>query len=302
MKRALVVSNPVASGVNPRVEREVLAALKPFATTELVHTERPLHAVELAARAVEEELDAVIVMAGDGTMNEVVNGIGSQIPLGVLPCGGTSVLARAMGLPRDPVAAATIVGRALAEGRETHLRLGVLNGRKFAFAAGIGFDADVVRHVDKAGRRRGRRPGDLYYATQVARVIGEGRYRKSRATLRCGDRSERVSFVIAANVHPWSYIGALPLLAAPLASPDAGLDLLAPRALRRRDIPRIARYLLVDGAHARRPDTHVVYLHDIEDAVIECDEPLPAEVDGDDIGDVTRAHLGVDDAGARLLV
>ena len=67
-------------------------------------------------------------------------------------------------------------------------------------------------------------------------------------------------------------------------------------------MPRLARYLLVDGGHARQPDPRIVYLHDVDEAVVTCDEPLPGEVDGDDIGDVTRAVLGVDDEGARLLV
>ena len=108
--------------------------------------------------------------------------------------------------------------------------------------------------------------------------------------------------MIAAKVHPWSFVGSRPLLAAPLARPDAGLDLLAPHLLRRRDVPRMARYLLVDGGHARHDDPQIVYIHDVEEAVIECDEPLPGEVDGDDVGDVTRAVLGIDDEGARLLV
>ena len=128
-------------------------------------------------------------------MNEVLNGVGARVPLGVLPCGGTSVLARAMGLSRDPTVAAAQVGRALAEGREKHLRLGLMNGRRFAFAAGIGFDADVVRRVDARGRRRGRRPGDLYYVLQVGRVVAQGSYRRSRATLIAGGREERVGFV-----------------------------------------------------------------------------------------------------------
>lgn len=302
MKRALLVSNPVASGVTPRVERDVLAALRSYCVPELVHTERPLHAAGLARSGADDGFDAVIVMGGDGTMNEVLNGVGARIPLGVLPCGGTSVLARAMGLSREPTAAASQVGRALAEGRERHLRLGLMNGRRFAFAAGVGFDADVVRRVDAAGRARGRRPGDLYYAVQVGRVVAQGRYRRARATLRTADRTERVSFVIAANVHPWSYVGSRPLLAAPLADADAGLDLLAPHALKRRDVPRLARYLLVDGGHARRADPRIVYVHDVAEAVVECDEPLPGEVDGDDVGDVTRVELGVDDEGARLLV
>jgi diacylglycerol kinase family enzyme len=302
VKRALLVSNPVASRVTPRVEHDVMAALRPFAEVELVHTERPLHAAELARTGADDGFEAVIVMAGDGTVNEVVNGVGARVPLGVLPCGGTSVLARAIGLSRDPTAAAGQIGEALVAGRERHLRLGVLNGRRFTFAAGVGLDADVVRRVDARGRAYGRRPGDLYFALQVGRLVARGDYRRARATLTVAGRTERVGFLIAANLHPWSYVGPRPLLAAPLARADTALDLLAPHALRRRDVPRLARYLLVTGAHAHRADARIVYLHDVAEAVLTCDEPLPGEVDGDDIGDLTRAELGVDDEGARLLV
>jgi diacylglycerol kinase family enzyme len=302
VKRALLVSNPVASGVTPRVERDVVRALSSFADVELVHTERPLHAAELARTGADDGYDAVIVMAGDGTVNEVLNGVGARVPLGVLPCGGTSVLARAIGLSREPTAAAGQIGAALAAGRERHLRLGVMNGRRFAFAAGVGFDADVVRRVDARGRARGRRPGDLYYTFQVMRLVARGDYRRARATLEAAGANERVGFLIAANLHPWSYVGPRPLLAAPKARAEAGLDLLAPHALRRRDVPRLARYLLVTGGHAVNPDARIVYLHDVEHAVLVCDEPLPGEVDGDDVGDVTRAELGVDEEGARLLV
>ena len=303
MKRALVVSNPVASGVTPRVEAAVLRELAPLVSAELVHTERPLHAVELAAKGADEGYDAVIVMAGDGTMNEVLNGIGNRVPLGVLPCGGTSVLARAMGLDRDPVVAARQVGEALAAGRERWLRLGTLNGRRFAFAGGVGLDAEVVRRVAARGRERGRRPGDAYFALQLGEVLIGGRYRYPRVTLRADGREERVGFVIAANVHPWSYVGGRPLLAAPLAQPEKGFDLLAPRRLLRRQIPGVARRLLLDGSHASGVQhPNLLYLHDLAQAEILCDEPLPAQVDGDDVGDVTHVELGVDSDGARLLV
>jgi diacylglycerol kinase family enzyme len=303
VKRALVVSNPVASGVTPRVEQAVMAALAPHVAADLVRTERPLHAVELAMRGADEGYDAVIVMAGDGTLNEVLNGVSSRIPVGALPCGGTSVLARSMGLDRDPATAATRVGEALAAGRERFIHLGLLNGRRFAFSGGVGLDADVVRRVDARGRASGRRPGDVYYASTLTRVLVGGRYRRALATLQVDGREERVGSVIAANVHPWTYVGSRPILAAPLADPEAGLDILAPRTIRRRLVPRYAVYLLVNGRHAvGEGDRNLLYVHDVHAARLVCDEPLPAEVDGDDIGDVTEVEFGIDEAGARILV
>jgi diacylglycerol kinase family enzyme len=299
---AVVVANPVASGVTPAVERRVLQALAPFCTADLVHTERPLHAGELAEDAVADGADAVLVLAGDGTVNEVLNAIGDRVRVGVLPGGGTSVLARAIGLPRRLDRAAAQVGAAIAAGRARHISLGTLNGRRFAFAAGIGLDAEVVRRVDAYGRAGGRRRGDATFVLELARLVTQNRYREPRATLRVGGRSERCALVIAANMHPWSYAGPLPLRAAPRAQAEAGIDILAPARLGRRQAPRAARYLLVDGAPAFREIPGFAYFHDVGEAVVTCDEPLPAEVDGDDVGDVREAVLGVDYRGARLLV
>jgi diacylglycerol kinase family enzyme len=302
LRHVVVISNPVASGVTPDVEARVLVALGRRLRVDLVRTERSLHALELAREAVTGGVDGIVVLAGDGTMNEVVNGVGATVPIGVLPGGGTSVLARATGLSRHPVRAAERVADALAEGRERHLALGILNGRRFAFAAGVGLDAAIVRRVDNAGRENGRRPGDSYFALQVARVMGERQYRSPRATLEVGERSERVSFLVAANLHPWSYAGPLPLRAAPLAEPEGGLDLIAPRRLRLRDTPSLAVSLLVTGHHAKGVGRTIAYYHDIESAILTCDAPLPAHVDGDDIGDVTEVRLGVDHAGMRIAV
>jgi diacylglycerol kinase family enzyme len=300
--QAVVVANPVASGVTPAVERRVLAVLAPFASVDLVHTERPLHAGELAEDAIAAGADAVLVLAGDGTVNEVLNAVGDRVPVGVLPGGGASVLGRAIGVPRRVDHAAAQVGAAIAAGRSRHISLGTLNGRRFAFAAGIGLDAEVVRRVDAYGREGGRRRGDATFVLELAKLVARNRYAAPRATLHAAGRSERCALVIAANMHPWSYAGPLPLRAAPRAQAEAGIDVLAPARLGRRQAPRAARYLLVDGAHARREIPGFPYFHDVAEAILTCDEPLPAEVDGDDVGDVTEAVFGVDYRGARLLV
>ena len=303
LRSIVVISNPVASGVTREIEGRVVAALRRRVRVRLVvRTERPLHAGELARAAVARGDDAIVVLGGDGTMNEVVNGIGAAVPVGVLPGGGTSVLARATGLSRHPVRAAERVADALAEGRERHLSLGILNGRRFAFAAGVGMDAAIVRRVDGAGRENGRRPGDSYFALQVARVMRQRQYRTPRATLEVGGRSERVSFVVAANLHPWSYAGPFALRAAPQVEPEGGLDLIAPRLLRLRDTPSLAVSLLVTGHHTKRAARTIAYYHDVEHATLTCDAPLPAHVDGDDIGDVTEVVFGVDHAGMRIAV
>jgi len=303
-RRVLLISNPVASGVDARVELSAMMAMKSGGgiDVDLVRTEHGGHAGELAVAAAAADYDAVVVLAGDGTANDVLNAVGPRIPIGVLPGGGTSVLARALGLPdADPPRAALRVAAAVRAGRSMHLRLGMLNDRRFAFAAGIGADAEIVRRVDKRGRGRGHRPGDAFFALQAAAVLGSNRYRGPRATLVAGDRTERVAFLIAAKLDPWTFVGPRGLHAGPLAERETALDLLGPRRFRRRDLPHYARRLL-DGGHARADDPRLVYLHDVSEATLTCDEPLPAQVDGDDIGDVSVVRFGIDDAGAHLLI
>jgi diacylglycerol kinase family enzyme len=303
VKRVLVVSNPVASGITPEVERQIMRVFAGVLDAELVHTERQMHAAELAARGADAEMDAIIAAGGDGTVNEVLNGVGNRLPVGVLPCGGTSVLARSMGVSRNPVTAAGQVGAALMASRYRTLRLGTLNGRRFSFAAGIGLDADIVRRIDARGRAGGRRPGDITFGFELMRVLASGNYRAPQATLEARERSERVASVIAANVHPWTYVGRVGLKAAPLARPEAGFEIVAPRRLRRRDLPRFLRYLMISPSHARGDGVpEIAYFHDLTAAHVACDRPLPAQVDGDDIGDVTECVFGVDEAGARILV
>src|SRR5262249_59657125 len=101
-------------------------------------------------------------------------GAGGRIPCGCLAGGGASVLARALGLPRDAVAAARAVADALAEGRSRTIGLGRVNGRRFSFSAGIGLDAAVVRRVEAHGRSKdGRRVGNLVFAaTAAAELLG----------------------------------------------------------------------------------------------------------------------------------
>lgn len=129
---------------------------------DVLTTERPGHASELVAGT---EAEAIYVFSGDGGFNEALNGSDGRAPLGFVPGGGTSVLPRALGLPRDPVEAA----RRLAQGRTRRISLGRVNGRRFGFAAGIGLDAELLR---RAGRtRRGRRRGDLGTAWAALRLL-----------------------------------------------------------------------------------------------------------------------------------
>jgi diacylglycerol kinase family enzyme len=301
--RLRLIVNPVASRVRERSVRTALNGLELRCDVALVETKRRDHATELAAEAIALGFDGVAAMGGDGTANEVLNGTGDAMPVGVLPAGGTSVLPRALGMPRDIGAAARLVADALAEGRERRINLGVVNGRRFAFAAGVGADAQAVRLVDGAGRAKGRRPGDAYFAAQIMRTLLRGDFREPQLEVWMeGKVVARGVSVFAANVHPWSYLGPFALKLAPRATFEGGLDVVVPSDMRRRHLPRYATQLLVTGSQARRHDRLLAYLHDVEGVSVVCSRPLPLHADGDDLGDVDEAVFGLARNAARVLV
>src|ERR671937_1296580 len=240
MRRAVLVVNPFASQVTGERVEAVRAELERGARVETLFTERPGHAVELVEAVT--DADAIFVFSGDGGFNEALNGADGEVPLGFLPGGGTSVLPRVLGLPRDPVAAAEQLGEALAAGRVRRISVGRANGRRFGFSCGVGLDAEVVRRVDALGRsREGRRPGDLAFARVLAEMVLErrGRFEPVLEVRGLG----RAAFALVANADPYTYAGRIPVHAAPLADLAAGLDVIAPIRLRPASIARIVGHL-----------------------------------------------------------
>lgn len=293
MVRSALIVNPSASRVTPeltlRVERELAAA----GPVETILTERPRHAAELAAEACQTH-ERIYVLSGDGGYNEVVNGIEEDVPVGFVPGGSTSVLPRALGLPRDPVECA----RLLAGPGERRISLGRANGRRFTFSAGLGLDAELVRRADAIGRAGGKRASDLAFARTFLGIFARrlGRFAPAMTVL----GRERVAFALVANCDPYSYLGRFPLRVAPDARFELGLDLVAPRALEPWLLPQVGRWLLAGkGQTASR---HVLYVHDLDEVLVECDGPTPLQVDGEDLGDVTEARFEAERDALRVLV
>src|SRR5207245_1248383 len=153
---------------------------------------------------------AILVFSGDGGFNEALNGLRADVPIGFLPGGGTSVLPRALGLPADPVDAATQLAEAIEQNRTRRITVGRVNGRRFAFSAGVGLDAAAVRRVDEMGRARdGKRPGDLAFALAVVRVLAANRGHLEPALEIEG--LGRAAFAFVANGTPYTYAKGLPL-------------------------------------------------------------------------------------------
>ena len=285
----LLIVNPFASGVSDDRLAEVREVL---GDVEVRETEHPGHATELAREA---NADAVYVFSGDGGFNEVLNGIGPQIPVGLIPGGGASVLPRALGLPRDPVDAA----QRIMAGETRRISLGKVNGRRFAFAAGIGIDAEAVRRLDLRGRSvEHGRAGNVLFAWELTRLLAEsrGRFDPSLEILGRG----RAAFALVANGNPYTYAGPVPIRIAPEARFELGIDLVAPRAVSPFALPRLLGYALLGRGQASAGD--VLYGHDLDRIEIVCDGPMPLQVDGEDLGDVTSAVFEAERSAVSILI
>ena len=283
MTAIVLVVNPFATRVTEDGIAAVERELSRVAEVSIVRTERPRHATELVSDAGRARSGAIVVFSGDGGFNEALNGLHADVPIGFLPGGGTSVLPRALGLPVEPAAAARQVAEAFAEQRTRRITLGSVNGRRFAFSAGVGLDAEAVRRVDELGRRDdGRRPGDLAFALAVVRALAASRGHLEPALEVSG--LGRAAFAFVANGSPYTYARGIPLPLVPEADFELGLDVVAPIRVRRRSLVRTA-YTLLRG-HPR--DRDVLYGHDLDRVEIVCDRPMALQADGEDLGDVER--------------
>lgn len=282
MKRAVLIVNPFASRVDAATVSAVERALMRSAFVRTVRTEYPRHATQIARES--SAADAIVIFSGDGGFNEVLNGIErDDLPLGFVPGGGTSVLPRALGLPRDPVEAAEQLADALAYERTRQISTGRVNGRRFAFSAGIGVDAEAVRRIDEHGRSpEGKRPGDLAFVKTFGQMLLERRGRLDPILEVAG--YGRAAFVLVSNGSPYTFLKTLAIQTAPGTAFEDGLAFLAPVSVTPRTIPPLL-FALATGRPARNAHRG----RDLDRIEVRCDEPLPLQADGEDLGDVNEA-------------
>ena len=290
--RALLVVNPKATATTPGV-RDVLAhALASETKLDVVQTEARGHATSLARSAAVEGLDVVVALGGDGTVNEVVNGLLADGPvaglpaLAVVPGGNANVFARALGLPGTAVEATGQLLEALRHDRRRSVGLGLADDRWFTFCAGLGLDAEVVRRVEHK-RADGRRATPGLFVRQGVQHFFLGAQRREPAmTVQVGDdEPQRIGLALVCNTTPWTYLGPRPVRPCPRASFETGLDLFALRRLGTVSTLRHLRQIL--AARPRPKGRDVLQLHDEPGFVLRADRPLAFQVDGDDLGDRT---------------
>ncbi|HEY5833224.1 diacylglycerol/lipid kinase family protein [Streptomyces sp.] len=303
--RALLVVNPAATTTSARVRDVIGSALSSDLKLEVATTEYRGHARDLARRAAEGgAVKLVVSLGGDGTVNEIVNGLLHHGPdpqalpgLAVVPGGSTNVFARALGLPNDAVEATGALLDALRAGSSRTVGLGLVSGaagtedegvpaRWFTFCAGLGFDAGVVGRVEQQ-RELGKRSTPTLYLRQVARqFLADPHRTHGTITLERPDEEPvpGLATAIVCNTAPWTYLGTRPVYASPGASFDTALDLLGVTKMSAASGARYAAQLLRSTPERGPHGKHALTLHDLTDFTLHSQAPLPFQVDGDHLG------------------
>lgn len=296
--RLLLIVNVSASAVTPRVRVVIAQELAARHQLEVVQTAARGHATELAAEAAADGRDAVVVLGGDGTLNEAANGLaGSRTALAVMPGGSTNVFARTIGVCADPIeATGQLLGTmAAAErgepGRRRRVGLGRVNGRHFVFHLGVGFDAAVIDRVERRGGIKRYASHPLFVLAAVDTFVRHYDHRHPHLRIKTPeDALEAAHFAVFLNSDPYTYLGSRPLHLAPGADMDSGLSVVAFRRLGLPTLLGVAGRALASG---RRVAGHpAVWAHPgLTEAVVEGIGPVPYQMDGEYLG--TAEHLEV---------
>ncbi len=287
--RALLVANPAATTTTARTRDVIARALASTFELDVVVTEHRGHARDLARQARTEGLDLVVSLGGDGTVNEVVNGLLGAAPaagaplLGVVPGGSTNVFARALALPEDPVEATGQLLDAAVAGRVRRVGLARAGERWFTFSAGLGLDAEVVAAVDRRRGAGARSTPGLYLRTALREFyLGTERRHGPLVLVRRGEPDvEGLFLAIVQNTAPWTYLGARRVDPSPRASFDTGLDLFALRSMSTTSVARHAAVLLRGRG---RPARGTLALHDQPELVLRATTPVAVQIDGEHLG------------------
>jgi len=307
--RALLVVNPRATAAIRYARDLLVEKLGALVSVTEAVTEYRGHAIGLTRRAVDRGHDLVVAIGGDGTVNEVVNGLLADgpdpaLPLcAVVPCGFANIFARALGVPNDPVAAVDALGDALRAGRVRAVSMGAAGDRYFTFCAGLGFDATVVRRVE-ALRAAGRRSTTSLYVRSALReyVAGASRRSATSSVLLAGGREvPGASIVIVTNTTPWTYLGPRALTPTPLAGFDTGLDVFAMTAFGPLAVARTAVRLLAGSPRVADPRWSVSF-HDLSEFTLRASGPVDLQLDGEYLAGVDEAHFRAVPGALRVAV
>ena len=309
-KRMLIIVNPYATTVSDRLKNLVVYALQGRYEVEAVMTEAQNHATEIGLEARGGDYDLVVAFGGDGTLNEVANGLaGTDVPVTILPGGSTNVVARTLGIPNDVVDATEhLLG--LADRFEPRkIDLGIASGRRFVFSCGSGLDATAAMRVDQRPKLKAR--GGPYFYTWITVSSFYRSYLRNPVRMRFetgGGGSDGVT-VLAQNSDPFTYFGRRPVrVCEDIAIDDGTLAVAVLRRAAQRDMAPIVTRVLSERLRASR-HRHIDHFAAVSSGTIHSltvdsaghRRPFPVQVDGDYLGEHTELELAIDPSALTVI-
>jgi diacylglycerol kinase family enzyme len=294
--RGLLIVNQHATSMTGTVADLAIRSLAGLVDLDVERTQYRGHARDLAGTA---DADLIIVHGGDGSINEVVNGVmgrnraggpgaGQQgrPPIAIIPGGGANVLARGLGLPVGAAAAIRRLRESLAASRYRTIGLGLAGDRYFTFSAGLGMDAEVVGEVERRRAAGSRESASLFLRTMV-RQYYRGTDRRQPALTLERDGEPPVSdlfMTIITNRSPWTYLHSRPALPVPYPDFNSGLDLLALRRLQLTTICHaVGQMLYIRSRPPRGRD--LLSVHGSETLTLRSSRPIAFQADGEYLGE-----------------
>ncbi len=283
----LLLVNSSASSVTPRSRVVIGKALSADHDVTVAETSRRGHAARLAQGAAASGTDVVIVLGGDGTLNEAANGLaGTATALAPLPGGSTNVFARTIGLPNDPIEATGVLLDALAQRSIRRVGLGSVNGRYFLFHTGVGFDAAVVEQVERRAGLKRYAGHPLFVYAGFDTWIRHYDRSAPRFAVHHADGSviDDGYLTIVLNTNPYTFLGDRPLDLAPEATFDRGLSAVTLRTL---SLARMVQVIVgvLSSSKGVRSTRWLDHRSDIDRLTLRAYGPVPYQVDGDHLGD-----------------
>jgi diacylglycerol kinase family enzyme len=309
-KRMLIIVNPYATTVSDRLRNLVVYALQGRYEVEAVSTEAQNHATEIGREVADHGYDIVVAFGGDGTLNEVANGLaGTGVPVSMLPGGSTNVVCRTLGIPNDVVDATEHLLTLADDWAPRKIDLGKVDGRHFVFACGVGIDATVVERVDAHPKLKSK-AGPYYYSwAGISAFYRRYLHNAVRVKVECeGEAAEGVTAIVQ-NSDPFTYFASRPIrVCEGIEIDDGTLSIGVLKRATQRDMPLLISRIF----SASKPAVHhrqVEQFNEVTAATVSsvsedkdgAPRPFPLQVDGDYIGDYTRVELSVD-PGALTIV
>ena len=302
--RALLVANTFATTTDDRIQAQVVNELTKHLDLTVVNTSARNDAIDISRTAQQQGFELVIGLGGDGTVNEIANGLLLDGPnpdgplLAAIPGGNGNVFARNMGLSENPLDATAQILGALVAKQFKSIGAGKIAtnniSRWFLFNAGIGLDAAVLAEMESR-RAEGKLVSDVSYAALALKELFAKTDRK-HASLSLVSSSGEVfrdaHFALIVNLAPWAYLGSKPLNPLPLASHDTALDVYAPTSLSMRAILRLVRRAM--AGKSAESEKYAIALIDQTRVHIQAERPMWIQVDGDVVTqstELTATHV-----------